>query len=174
MRKRCPKCGNDDELVENSARVLLHALPQLSSPIEVEVPFTCAACGHEVSTTFRFRATGAQDPRPRAAEGQDGTKRLGRIIHSFDGKSFMSVQYPGILCPRENVLFPEHEGGLSDGGAIDRHGDPDLMVEFSEEYLKQYRLLAPMGRLPRTVSETMPALLLLIVAAELVLKAYQA
>ena len=79
MRKRCPKCGNDDELVENSPRVLLHALPQLSSPIEVEVPFTCAACGHEVSTTFRFRATGAQDPRPRprprAAEGQDGTKR---------------------------------------------------------------------------------------------------
>ena len=68
-------------------------------------------------------------------------------------------------------MFPEHEGRLSTGHAIDRHGDPDLMAEFSAEYLKQYCAIVPQGRLPRTISEMMPALHLLVNAAELALKA---
>ena len=78
---------------------------------------------------------------------------------------------PGVLRAGENVLFPAHEGRLSSGHAIDRHGDPDLMAEFSAEYLKQYRAILPKGRLPRTVSEMMPALHLLMNAAELAIKA---
>ena len=68
-------------------------------------------------------------------------------------------------------MFPEHEGRLSTGHAINRHGDPDLMAEFSAEYLKQYWAIVPQGRLPRTISEMMPALHLLLNAAELALKA---
>ena len=59
-------------------------------------------------------------------------------------------------------MFPEHEGRLSTGHAINRHGDPDLMAEFSAEYLKQYWAIVPQGRLPRTISEMMPALHLLL------------
>ena len=83
----------------------------------------------------------------------------------------MSLQYQGAFQAGENVLFPAHEGRLSSGHAIDRHGDPDLMAEFSAEYLKQYWAILPKGRLPRTVSEMMPALHLLINAAELAMKA---
>ena len=68
------------------------------------------------------------------------------------------------------MLYPEHEGRLSAGHAIDRYGDPDLMAEFAAEYLKQYWVIVPKGRLPQTVSEMMPALNLLVNAAELAIK----
>ena len=61
----------------------------------------------------------------------------------------------------------------SDGSLIDRYGDPDLMAEFAAEYLKQSRAIAPTGGLPRTLTKTMPALYLLVNAAELALKANQ-
>ena len=82
------------------------------------------------------------------------------------------MQYPGVFRPAENVLFPAHEGRLGDGGVIGRHGDPDLMAEFAEEYLTQGWAIMPKGRLPRTVSEMMPALNLLVNGVELALKAY--
>ena len=83
----------------------------------------------------------------------------------------MSVNNPAVSVPGSNVLFPAHEGRLSGGHAIDRHGDPELMAAFSAEYLKQYRAIVPKGRLPRTMTEMMPALHLLVNAAELALKA---
>ena len=69
------------------------------------------------------------------------------------------------------MLHPAHEGRLGAGRAIDRYGDPDLMAEFAVEYLKQYWAIVPKGRLPATVAEMMPALNLLVNAAELALKA---
>ena len=69
------------------------------------------------------------------------------------------------------MLFPVHEGRLSAGRSIDRYGNPDLMAEFAAEYLKQYRAIAPKGRLPQTMTEMMPALHLLVNSAELALKA---
>ena len=45
------------------------------------------------------------------------------------------------------------------------------MAEFAVEYLKQYWAVVPKGRLPATVAEIMPALNLLVNAAELALKA---
>ena len=81
------------------------------------------------------------------------------------------MDYPGVLIPGQNVLYPAHEGKLSTGHAIDRYGDPDLMAEFAVEYLKQYWAIVPKGRLPHSVSEMMPALNLLVNAAELAIKA---
>ena len=45
------------------------------------------------------------------------------------------------------------------------------MAEFAAEYLKQYWAIVPKGRLPETLSEMMPALNLLVNAAELAVKA---
>ena len=158
MKKRCPKCGIDKELVENPPRVLRHALPQLGSPLQRDVPFKCETCGLEVYTTLSYSLTGTQDHRPGTVQGQQLTEhQLGRV-RWFYGKLSPSVSYPGVLRPGENVLFPAHEGRLDYGGVIDRHGDPDLMADFAAEYLKQSRVIMPMGRLPRTVSEMMPAL----------------
>ena len=83
----------------------------------------------------------------------------------------MFLDYPAVSAPGGNVLFPVHEGRLSGGLCIDRHGDPDLMAAFSAEYLKQYRAIVPKGRLPQSMAEMMPPLLLLMNAAELALKA---
>ena len=83
----------------------------------------------------------------------------------------MSLNFPAVSVPGGNVLFPAHEGRLSAGRSIDRYGNPDLMAEFSAEYLKQYRVIVPTGRLPQSMTEMMPALHLLVNAAELALKA---
>ena len=69
------------------------------------------------------------------------------------------------------MLFPSHEGRLGAGRVIGRYGDPDLMADFSAEYLKQYQVIVPKGRLPGSMTEMMPALHLLVNAAELALKA---
>ena len=55
---------------------------------------------------------------------------------------------------------------------VDRYGEPDVMAEFAEEYLKQFWTLMPTGQLPNRLSETMPPLLLLFTATELAVKAF--
>ena len=72
----------------------------------------------------------------------------------------------------ENILFPTFEGNVQDGTVIDQHGNPDLLLEFAEQYFKLYRSIMPTGRLPNSLIELMPALHLLVIATELGLKAY--
>ena len=120
--------------------------------------------GFVPTSTSRFRSAQTPDrPAPKCHPA--------RIWGSLDrGSTFLS--YPGVFRrPKAGCDVPEHEGRLSTGHAIDRHGDPDLMGEFSAEYLKQYWAIVPQGRLPRTISEMMPVLHLLVNAAELALKA---
>ena len=83
----------------------------------------------------------------------------------------MALNYPAVSAPGGNVLFPAQEGRLSGGHAIGQYGNPDLMAEFSVEYLKQYWVIVPTGRLPNSMVEMMPALHLLTNAAELAFKA---
>ena len=100
-----------------------------------------------------------------AAEHRNGQ------VWRYNGRSVASLNYPGALAPG-NVLVPTHEGSLSHAKVVDQYGEPDLMATFAAEYLRQYETIMPKGRLPFTVSEMMPALHLLVVAAELALKAY--
>ena len=72
----------------------------------------------------------------------------------------------------ENVLVPTSEGTIYDLRNVDRYGNPDMMADFAEEYLRQFRTLMPANRLPSYLIELMPSLLLLFVAAELAIKAY--
>ena len=55
---------------------------------------------------------------------------------------------------------------------IDRHGNPDLLLEFAEQYFRLFCSIMPTERLPNSLIELMPALHLLVVATELTLKAY--
>ena len=83
-----------------------------------------------------------------------------------------TLSYPATFSDAGQVLFPTFEGTLQDGTVVDQHGDPELMADFAEEYLRQFWTLMPTGRLPHTLKEIMPALLLLFTATELALKAF--
>ena len=89
-----------------------------------------------------------------------------------DGRRRPSIQYPSVFRTGENVLYPTFEGNMQDGTVIDRHGDPDLLLEFAEQYFGLFRRIMPIERLPASLVELMPALHLLVIAAELALKAY--
>ena len=171
MKTKCPNCGTDQELVPKPQRQLLHALPELRSPLEVVNPFACTNCGREISFNIRFVSTDKRFELTGAPRGESAVERRNGHVWSIDGQSAMSLNYPAVSVPGGNVLFPTHEGRLSAGRSIDRYGNPDLMAEFSAEYLKQYRVIVPSGRLPQSMTEMMPALHLLVNAAELALKA---
>ena len=171
MRGRCYKCGDDQEFVEAPPRQILHAIPQLNSPIQIDVPRLCTNCGYEVSTRIRFVHTNRSAFHSAHAPDQPAPRRQPALILGSMNEGSTSLSYSGVCSQGQNVMFPEHEGRLSAGRAIDRHGDPDLMAEFSAEYLRQYWTIVPQGRLPKTISEMMPALHLLLNAAELALKA---
>lgn len=171
MRGRCLKCGDDQELEEGPPRVTLHALEQLAAPVEIEVPRRCMTCGREVGSNVQFVSTGRTPPRPPRTEGRPATEKGNGRVWGLRGVRSAFLSYPGVRVPGQEVLYPAHEGRLSSGHAIDRYGDPELMTEFAAEYLKQFWAIFPRGRLPRTLSEMMPALNLLVNAAELALKA---
>ena len=82
------------------------------------------------------------------------------------------VDYNFAKSDGQTVLWPMHEARIGTGTGVDRYGDPDLMADFAKEYLKQHRVLLQPGRLPRTLVEVMPSLLLLVTAAELAMKAF--
>ena len=83
----------------------------------------------------------------------------------------MDVQFPAAYETGRDELFPTFEGNAQDGTVIDQHGDPDLMLEVAEQYFKLYNATMPAGRLPHNLVEIMPALHLLVTAAELAFKA---
>lgn len=169
VRGRCPRCREERELVPRAQRRTRHALPALLSPLEVVQPHACPVCGCEVKSTVWIAPTDASPVRARPVGGTQAVARRGMLMR-FDG-SGVSMDYPGVARDGEDTLFPAHEGALGAGRAIDRYGDPDQMAEFAAEYLKRSGAIMPEGGLPRRVSEMMPALHLLINAAELALKA---
>ena len=171
MKARCHNCGTEQELVPSPQRQLLHVLPELRSPLEVVDPFACAGCGREIRFNIRFVSTDKRFAVIGAPEGEPALERRNGHVWNIDGRSAMSLNYPAVSVSGGDVLFPVHEGRLSAGRSIDRYGDPDLMANFAAEYLKQYWVIVPKGRLPQSMTEMMPALHLLVNAAELALKA---
>ena len=170
MKAKCHKCKTEQDLVPKPQRRLLHALPELRSPLEVVDPFACATCGSEIRLNYRFLSTDKRFALTGSAQGEPAVEsRYGHVWNV--GQSAMSLNYPAVSAQGGNVLFPAHEGRLGAGRAIGRYGNPNLMAEFSAEYMKQYRAIVPKGRLPRSMTEMMPALHLLVNAAELALKA---
>ena len=177
MTGKCSKCG-DQELIQKLPEIFRHGLPQLGSPFEIDIGFVCPNCGQEVRGVTHYLAKGIDECLLDTIQRDD--TRANSIIRkqakvrewSSSGQRSPMLQYPAVFRTGDNVLFPTHEGNIQDGTVIDQHGDPDLVIEFAEEYFKQYWAIVPSGKLPNTLSEIMPALHLLVIATELAIKAF--
>ena len=149
-----------------------HEVATLGRPVQRKETYTCSKCGRVVDA-------GPDHPGAIPSQAEGGSGKEGRRephpMHAmhFIGNfgCFAAVQYPAVAVADSQVVLPTHEGTISDGSVVDQYGDPELMANFAEHYLASHRAVMPSGRVPNSVVETMPALHLLIVGVELVLKA---
>lgn len=174
MEGQCHQCGQQ-EFLPGAVRIYCHNLATLGRPMQVEQPYTCAKCGREIQTEFSYhfgqasRASGQQ----QSGDGhQPGVERMLAMINMTDSRGqCATVQYPAVCLTDTREVLPSQEGTIQDGTVVDQHGSPELMARFAERYLAAYGAVMPSGRPPRSVVEIMPALHLLVMAAELVMKA---
>ncbi len=168
--KKCAQCGDELELVPKPRRARWHVIPECRFPLEIVNPFVCKACGCEVRYETQFRYTDGHIVLNEITQGQPAPAPERKEFSIRDRDA--SLVYLGAFIPGSNLLFPVQEGRLQvRDNNIDQYGDPDLMVKFASEYLKQYWVIVPKGRLPQTMVEIAPALNLLVNAAELAMKA---
>ena len=175
MRATCHRCG-EQELNVESEQVYRLGVPWLTSLFQREIERACPVCGHVIHWQMWVTNAGPNLPGifPRPLQKGDAIERKRPTVSEriTTSDEFTTVSYPAVFRSGENVLFPVSEGNIQDATIIDQHGDPDLMTNFAEEYLRQFWNLMPTGRMPSTLREIMPALLLLVTAAELAVKAY--
>ena len=174
MEGQCHKCGRQ-ELVPGGVRVFCHAVAALGWPVQVERPYACASCGREIRTEMSYR-TGRPTRVSGGQESESGSERRLERMHAMinirdDTGKFATVQYPAVCLSDTREVLPSSEGTIQDGTMVDQYGDPELMASFAEHYLSGYRAAMPSGRPPNSVVEMMPALHLLVMAVELVMKA---
>ena len=176
MRGRCSQCG-DQELRLKSDDVFRVGIPWLARLLQREVHYACASCGRGVKGSIKSfvdpRNHRLRSPRTPGAESKPMERRHAMIYNSLaPTRRGPTLSYPAAFSAVDQALFPTFEGTMQDGTVVDQHGDPELMADFAEEYLRQFWTLMPTGRLPHTLKEIMPALLLLFTATELALKAF--
>ena len=177
MRGRCSRCGDQDLRIK-SDDVFRVGVPWLTRLLQREVSYSCVVCGNEVKGSIQsvMAPNNRRLPIPPSPGSENIAieRKHARIFNTSTstgrGPSF---SYPAVFSSADHVLYPTFEGTIQDGTVVDQHGDPDLMMEFAEEYLRQFWNLMPVGRLPYTLKEIMPALLLLFTATELALKAFR-
>ena len=171
----CPKCGNGDLRVDPISRFRL-GIPHLSDLKQAVVVLSCRPC----RSSFQFQIQGQNRPSFSHfmhvwdnGESEKEAIRRGHIsLWSDTGGRKASVDYNFANSDEQNVLWPIQEARIQTGAGVDQFGDPDLMADFANEYLKQHWVLLQTGRLPKTLVEVMPSLLLLVTAAELAMKAF--
>lgn len=56
----------------------------------------------------------------------------------FPGNRLVAFECPSVFRDGEDVLFPTLEGTIQDATVVDRYGNPDLMADFADEYLRQF------------------------------------
>ena len=175
MKPTCNKCG-DQELVVTSTNVFFNEVKALSSLVKIEVDYLCLGCGQK---SRQERVIGKNEAHRIGLQISSSTpagevkKHLARLSnYSSEDRGFTGLHYPSVYRIGENVLYPTFEGNVQDGTVIDRHGNPDLLLEFAEQYFRLFCSIMPTERLPNSLIELMPALHLLVVATELALKAY--
>ncbi|MYB05009.1 MAG: hypothetical protein F4Y24_01520 [Gemmatimonadetes bacterium] len=169
MDGNCHQCGRQ-EFLPGPIRIFFHTVTALGSPVQVERPFTCANCGQEIQTEVSYHMGQAKRASGDRSHGRVENMRA-MISMRDDTGQFASVQYPAVWLTDTREVLPTREGTIQDGTVVDRHGDPELMARFAAHYLSAYRAAMPNGRPPRSVVEIMPALHLLVMATELVIKA---
>ena len=175
MGVACPKCGNEDLRIGHVSRFRL-GIPHISELQQAAITLSCRPCRSE----FQFQLQGRNrtgfwhfmhlwnDDKPEA----DGLQRGHISLWPDAGSRHAFVDYNFVHSGDQGILWPMHEARIQTGRGVDRYGDPDLMADFAKEYLKQHRVLLQPERLPQTLVEVMPSLLLLVTAVELALKAF--
>ena len=168
-------CGREHP-APGSVRVYRHDLPTLGRVVQTERVYLCPQCAREVRWENQYSLVDADTNRHDSVPCNDA--RTGaikevnaHIIGKSDNDRFTDVQYPAVWIEDSGDLLPTHEGTIQDGTNIDPKGNAELMAEFAEQYLSAYRSNMPTSGLPDSVVEVMPALHLLLIAAELALKA---
>ena len=171
MKPVCDAC-KCTELVATT-KAFTFGFRLLSNLVKTEREYLCPNCG-ERTTGDPFASDTPVDRTGRGST-RTGDIRLRDVMLtnlSENKNRVMSVQFPATYLSGRNVLLPTFEGNVQDGTVIDRHGKPDLMLDFAEQYFKLYHAAMPAGRLPISVVEILPALHLLVTAAELGFKAF--
>lgn len=174
MKGKCHKCG-DQEFRVASDKVFRLAVPQLASLLVRDVQYACPVCNEVRSWSTRLIDLGSNrlpNPLPSLMDSAAVERKHLFTGNFLPGNRLVAFDCPSVFRHGEDVLFPTSEGIIQDATVVDRYGKPDLMADFADEYLKQFWILMPTGRLPNGLVELMPALLLLVTATELALKAY--
>ena len=171
-RQRCGRA----QAVHGPRRVYWHQLPTLGRVIQTEQVYVCPKCTRAVRWENHYILVGEDTNRHDGTPRRDARTRTNERVHAHligqsDNDRFTDVQYPAVWIEDTGDLLPVHEGTIQDGTYIDPEGSAELMAEFAQQYLSAYRAAMPKGGLPDTIVEVMPALHLLLIAAELALKA---
>ena len=175
----CPECRRSKLTVKPFKDYRLH-IPQLASSFQRQFDLYCVTCQKVVARhAFLIDATGNLLSSPLSMPlsalmfmGATDSTNTQFILDAQDNSYLLSIQFPSVLDEDGEVLVPTNEGTIQDGTSVDRHGHPDLMADTAEEYLRQFNVLMPRGRVPASLIEIMPALLILVTATELAIKAY--
>ncbi len=174
MKGKCHKCG-DQEFRVASDKIFRLAVPQLTSLLVRDVQYACPLCNEVRSWSTGLIDVGSNrlpNPVPSLMDNAAVERKRLSTVNIFPGNRIVAFDCPSVFRDGEDVLFPTSEGTIQDATVVDRFGKPDLMTDFADEYLRQFWILMPTGRLPNSLVELMPALLLLVTATELALKAY--
>ena len=167
---KCSNCGKSEKIAK-LVRLERFAVPQLSNLLKRTIEHVCPECGCK-SSTESYYSLGQSVVEPRIAGNSFADIKQGAASLTNWAPSLVAIGYRAVSRTGENILFPVDEGEIRDGALRGKYGDPDLMIEFALEYFNQYQITMPKMRLPRRLSEIMPALLLLVVSVELAIKAY--
>ncbi|MDE0077149.1 MAG: hypothetical protein OXO50_06495 [Caldilineaceae bacterium] len=179
LQMNCPECRRRNLTVLPFKDYRLH-IPQLASSFQRQFELYCGACQKVVARhEFLIDANGNLLSSPlsmplSAPMVNEATRAINtQFIRDVQDISYLlSIQFPSVLDEDGEVLFPANEGTIQDGTSVDRYGRPDLMAGSAEEYLRQFNVLMPREQLPARLIEIMPALLILVTATELAIKAY--
>lgn len=171
----CPKCGNEDLRLGPITRFRL-GIPHLSHLEQAVIVLSCPPC----RTDFQVSNRGGNGPYfshfmdvwDDGKSDTEGSRRGHISLWSGAGKGSALVAYGFAHKDEQGVIWPVDEASAQTGRVVDRYGNPDLMADFARQYLQQHRVLLQSVGLPRTLAEVMPSLLLLVTAAELVMKAF--
>ena len=175
MNRKCHLCGNQ-RLTVAFDQLLRIGIPWLTNFLQRRTEYACNSCGAKIDEPLGTSLVDSNRPTipvPSAAPAA-GIQRTSGSIFKFGGSPArpMHLQFPAVIDTANLVSYPTSEGNVQDATSVDQFGEPDLMTEFAEEYLRQFWILLPAGRLPASLKELMPALLLLYAATELALKAF--
>ena len=170
MNPVCNTCPHTELIATN--RVFRFGLKLLGNLGQKETEYLCPNCGQRtiqylLASDMPLDPAGSDD----ALTGDIRCRQAMLAELSPDERHLMSIQFPAAYRIGPNVLFPTFEGNVQDGSVIDQHGDPDLILEFAEQYFRLYEAAMPSGRLPDSLAEVLAALHLLVTAAELGFKA---